>query len=248
MSNPETLSIGEVAEYFGWTPRFVERLAVGGKLPGSEVGGQWRFRRADLVDWLDQKIQTLDAARVAELEHKLEAELESSGALGRPHQPGVLASRLSEAGIALHVQADSASVLLKELVDLAGRTGNLRDRELLHASLIEREALCSTALPDGVAICHPRHPVPAALRDALLCFARTEKPIAFGAENGEPTQLFFLLCSLDDRAHLHGLARLVRVLKGPTLAALRRATDAGEVISILRRRELEIEPSPTSHA
>ncbi|MGH8016800.1 MAG: PTS sugar transporter subunit IIA [Opitutaceae bacterium] len=110
MSSSEYLALGDLAVHFGWTPRFVERLATGGKLPGVEVN-------------------------------------------------------------------------------------------------VERETLCSTALPGGVAICHPRRPVPHIVRKTLLAVLRTGQPVPFGAEDGESTRLFFLIAAKDDRAHLHALAR-----------------------------------------
>ncbi len=30
-------------------------MAQGGELPGFKVRGQWRFRRADLLDWIDHQ-------------------------------------------------------------------------------------------------------------------------------------------------------------------------------------------------
>ncbi len=236
----EELNLGELAASLAWTPRFVERLAVGGKLPGTEVRGEWRFRRDELVDWLDQKLQTLDTPRVAELEHKLERELEEEGELRRPH-PDVLTSKLHPSGIELNLRADRKAAVLRELVDVARRTELVLDEKHLHASIVEREALCSTALPGGVAVVHPRRPLPSAARNSFLCFGRTAQPIPFGADDGAPTQLFFLLVTIHDRTHLHALARLIRVLRGETLNALRQAPDAESVLTLLRRRETEID-------
>jgi nitrogen PTS system EIIA component len=235
MPAPEFLTLGEVASYLGWTPRFVERLAAGGSLPGTEIQGQWRFRREDLVDWLDRKIQTLDTARVADLEQKLEAELQA--AARNIH----LADRLKGDVIGLDIRVAGRTGVLKELVALAQNTGLVLDSANLHASLLERETLCSTALPGGFAICHPRRPVPHLVRRTLLSLLRTDQPIAFGAEGDEQTRLFFLIAAIDDRAHLYALARLVRVLRGPTLGALLRAASPDEVTSIVRQREVEID-------
>ncbi len=237
MSSSEYLTLGDVAVHLGWTPRFVERLATGGKLPGVEVNGQWRFRREELIDWLDQKMQTLDVEAVAGLEQKFEAELQAASRHVR------VADRLHPEAIGLDVHAAGKPEVLKELVRLAENTGLLIDGPQLHASLLERETLCSTALPGGVAICHPRRPVPHIARKTLLAVLRAGQPVPFGAEDGEPTRLFFLIAATDDRAHLHALARLVRVLRGPTLDALTRAADAGEVASIIRNREIEIDAS-----
>ena len=65
MPSTDYLSLGEVAAYLGWTHRFVEHLAAGEKLPGIEIDGEWRFRRDELIDWLNQKISSLDSAEVA---------------------------------------------------------------------------------------------------------------------------------------------------------------------------------------
>ncbi|MBE2213910.1 MAG: PTS sugar transporter subunit IIA [Opitutaceae bacterium] len=240
MSTPEFLTLGDVAATLGWTTRFVERLAAVGQLPGVEVNGQWQFRREDLVDWLDRKIQTLDTKQVADLEQKLEGELQAASR--NIH----IADRLKPEFVGLDVRAAGRIDVLKELVGLAERTGLVLDSTHLHASLVEREALASTALPGGFAICHPRRPAPHLLRRTLLSVLRTEQPIPFGAEDGKPTRLFFLIAAIDDRAHLYALARLTRVVRGATLDALLSAPSADAIIDIIRRREAEIDAAPAA--
>lgn len=233
------LTIGEVASYLGWSTRFVDGLVRGEKLPGLEINGEWRFRREELVDWLNRKIQTLDTVRVSELENKLEGDLLADGVF-KTVRPDRLSSRLPETGIALDIQVESKPELLKALVKLANQTGNLLDSDHLHASLVDRESLCSTALPGGLAICHPRRPLPFAIKDYLLCFLRTAKPIAFGAEDGESTSIFFLLGAPDDQAHLHGLARLARILNPETIRELKEVRSSQEVLDLINQREREI--------
>lgn len=235
MNSSEFLTLGEVAANLGWTTRFVERLAATDQLPGVQVNGQWQFRREELVDWLDRKVQTLEPERVAELEHKLESELQDAS------RPIHLAGRLPAEAIALDVRVAGKTDVLKELVVLAENSGWLIDRALLHASLLEREALFSTALPGGVALCHPRRPMSHILKQTFLGFLRTEQPVAFGAEDGSATQLFFLIAAKDDRAHLYALARLTRVLRGSTLEMLRLARTAADVITVISQREAEID-------
>lgn len=235
MNPTEFLTLGEVAANFGWTPRFVERLVSLGAIPGKEINGHWHFRREDLVDWLDRKIQTLDSKQVADLELKLEGELQAASR--NIH----IADRLNPASIELNSPAEGKPAVLKELVRLAERTGLLLDGLALHASLVERESILSTALPGGLAICHPRRPIPQALQRTLITLLRTAKPIPFGDESGEKTQLFFLIAAIDDQAHLYALARLTRVLRSDTLDALFDAATVEEVIDIIRKREAEID-------
>lgn len=244
MSTPEFLSLGDVAATFGWTTRFVERLAAGDQLPGIQVNGQWQFRREDLIEWLDRKVQTLDTARVADLEQKLEAELEASSR--NIH----IADRLKPEWVDLDVKATGRPDVLKQLVNLAEKTGLVIDAPQLHASLVGREALWSTALPGGFALCHPRRPSPHLIRRTLLAVLRTAQSVNFGAQDGQPTRLFFLIAAIDDRAHLYALARLTRILRGPTLNELLNAPTAEDFISIIRNREVAVDEtvSPVEQA
>lgn len=234
------LTIGQLAAYLGWSTRFIESLVRGERLPGLEIDGQWRFRRDDVVDWLEQKIQTLDTAHVTELETKLESSLVADGVFRNPHRIDRLASRLPQKGIALDVPLSTKADVLRALVDLAESTGLLFDKEYLLAALVDRESLCSTALPGGVALCHPRRPIPLAIERQFLCFLRTSAPVDFGAEDGEGTSLFFLLCTPDDRSHLHGIARLARILHGGAIETLSKATNSEEVVTAFADAEAKI--------
>lgn len=240
IAQQEYISIGQLAAYLGWSARFIEGLVRGEHLPGLEIEGQWRFRRDDVVDWLEQKIQTLDTARISELEAKMESSLLADGTF-RTHRSDRLTSRLPLKGVALDVKAANKAELLRSLTTVAEATGLLFDREHLLASLVDREALCSTAMPGGVALCHPRRPIPSIIERQFLCLVRTTAPVDFGAEDGEGTSLFFLLCTPDDRSHLHGLARLARILQGDTPALLKSAASTEDVLTILADAESKIQ-------
>ena len=47
------LTAKEAAEYLKLAERTLVRLAHEGKIPGVKIGGQWRFRRALLDEYLD---------------------------------------------------------------------------------------------------------------------------------------------------------------------------------------------------
>jgi len=59
----EILTLKEVAEYLKLAEKTAYRLAAEGKLPGFKVGGSWRFKREDVLSWIegqkiDQKINS----------------------------------------------------------------------------------------------------------------------------------------------------------------------------------------------
>lgn len=235
MAENKNMTLGEVAAFLGWTPRFVERLAVGGRMPGREIDGRWIFERRDLIDWLDQKLQTLDSAEVGALEQALARDLSRETAPAPT--TGLIAARLHEDAIDLELPATDREGVLRGLVALATATDHVTESAELLESIRERELLCSTALPGGVAIVHPRRPSPRWSRRPLLALARTTAPVDFGAVDDQPTRLFFLLLSHGERAHLHVLARLIRVLRGARLPALHGAPNPASVLEIIRRAE-----------
>ena len=52
----DILTVKEVAEYLKVNERTVYRLALSGKLPAFRVGSSWRFRAAELKEWIEMQI------------------------------------------------------------------------------------------------------------------------------------------------------------------------------------------------
>jgi len=51
----EILTLKEVAEYLKLAEKTTYRLAAEGKLPGFKVGGSWRFKHRDIVQWIEEQ-------------------------------------------------------------------------------------------------------------------------------------------------------------------------------------------------
>jgi excisionase family DNA binding protein len=51
----EILTLDEVAAYLKAGKRTVYRLAADKKIPAFKLGGTWRFRKADLEQWIAQQ-------------------------------------------------------------------------------------------------------------------------------------------------------------------------------------------------
>ncbi len=140
-------------------------------------------------------------------------------------------------GIETALPANTKASVLRELVGLAERTGLLYDPEGLLEALKQREEMCSTALPNGVAIPHPRQPMPYVSAEPLICTARSTRGIPFGSSYGGLTSLFFLICGHDDRHHLRVLARLMRILDPETIAQLMETEPRDEFLQVLIDKE-----------
>jgi len=49
------LTTEEVLDWLKVNPRTIYRLIKTGELPAIRIGRQWRFRRADLDEWIDRQ-------------------------------------------------------------------------------------------------------------------------------------------------------------------------------------------------
>ena len=128
--------------------------------------------------------------------------------------------------------------VLRDMVGLAMATGLLYDDAAFLRELEEREDVASTAIGGGAAFLHARYHDPYICSDSFVVFGKTVQQIFFGAQDGEQTDLFFLICCTDDTLHLHTLARLCMMAHGSLmLADLRAATTAEEMYEILRNAE-----------
>ena len=51
----EIMTLKDVAVYLKLAEKTAYRLAAEGKLPGFKVGGSWRFKREDILIWIEEK-------------------------------------------------------------------------------------------------------------------------------------------------------------------------------------------------
>ena len=98
------------------------------------------------------------------------------------------------------------------------------DAERLLEVLMEREALQSTGIGEGVAIPHGKLP---GLHRLIASFARSRSGVDFESIDGQPTQLFFLLVVPEHSGgqHLKALARISRFFRD---ASFRQGLSDGE--------------------
>lgn len=229
----QNMTLEEFARHVGMDARDVKKLAERGKLPAQKVAGVWRFNRARVTEWLQQEMLTseIDEPRLRAIE-KAMADADRAEDLAC-----LVTSLMRTDGIDLQLPARTKSSVLLELVQLADRTGLLWDQPGFLRALQERESLCSTALPNGIALPHPRQPMPYVSSEPFICLARLGRGIGFGSPYGGLTDVFILICCHDDRSHLHVLARLMRILDDPTLRQVRELDNAEGVLAVLVERE-----------
>ena len=104
------------------------------------------------------------------------------------------------------------------------------DRPVLHQLFLSREAAGSTAVGEGIAIPHPRHPVIMPTDRPTLTLFFLDSPIDFGARDGQPVHTLFVLISPTIRAHLRMLARIACALRDEQFRAVLKRRGSNEEI------------------
>jgi nitrogen PTS system EIIA component len=233
----EDFDLEGLAAYLHLDPALVARLVERGNLPGRRVSGQWRFSRPEITFWLERRIGASDDdAELAQVEDAMQR-----GGDPRTEDLQPVSELLPIEAIAVPLLARTRISVISSMVELAGSTGWLWDVARMEEAVRAREDLFPTALENGVAMMHPRRPLPSIVGQPFIAFGRTERGLPFGAAGGGLTDLFFLLCSVNDRGHLHTLARLSRLIgDADFLAELRAASDARAAHDVIKAREVSV--------
>jgi excisionase family DNA binding protein len=235
---PRTLTIDELADYLHVDRRHVERLIQEGDIPRAMRGGRMLFQRDEIDAWASLKLLRLPD-RSLDWYHK------KTMRGTRPLLPNaaLIPMLLQPSRIDLSLVAKTKASVVRAMVGLAEMTGRVFDARELGASIEAREALCSTALPGGLALLHARQQEQFRFEESFVVLGRSIQAIQFGAPDGRATRLFFLICCQDERIHLHTLARLCLIaMKTSIVSDLLTAPDAETAYAGLVAAELSVLP------
>ncbi len=229
----EDFDIDSLAAFLHLMPPQVLRMAERGRLPGRKVAGAWRFSRPEIHHWLEDRIGVSDEEELIEVEDVLDRDDPAQ------EQPPSIAKLIPEGGMAVPLKARTQPKVITAMTNLAMETGMLWDPAKMAEAVRARENLHPTALDNGVAMLHPRRPLPGILAEAVIALGRTHQGIPFGG--GCLSDIFFLICSTNDREHLRILARLSRLVgDAEFISALRDSEDVRDMRAAIVQFESEL--------
>lgn len=107
---------------------------------------------------------------------------------------------INERLIRLNLSAQDKDGVLSELVDVLDQEGRLHDKQQFLADIYAREELGNTGFEDGVAIPHAKS---RAVKAPAVVIGISRNGIEYGAEDGLPSRLFFMIASPDGGANHH---------------------------------------------
>jgi nitrogen PTS system EIIA component len=218
------LTVRDAASILTVSEKTIYRWIKHNKLPTYRVNEQYRFNRAELLEWA--------TAQKINVSPEIFGETDSKNATVPSLEEALLAG-----GIFYRIGGSDRTSVLQSVVEVM-RLPDEVNRQFLLQVLLARESLGSTGIGDGIAIPHVRNPIVMHIErpSVTLCFL--EKPIDFVALDGKPVTTLFTLVSPTVRAHLNLLSRISFALRNPVFrAVLTRQGAREEILQAVREGE-----------
>ena len=148
----------------------------------------------------------------------------------------------------LDLQATTKGAAIDEMINSLVDNGVVTDFDVFKAGIMAREAQTSTGLGDGIAMPHSKN---AAVKEATVLFAKSNKGVDYESLDGQPTDLFFMIAAPEgaNDTHLAALAELSKYLMQDGFAdRLRKVTSPDEVIAAFNTGEEEAQAEEAKKA
>ena len=148
----------------------------------------------------------------------------------------------------LDLQATTKEAVIDEMINSLVDNGVVTDFDVFKAGIMAREAQTSTGLGDGIAMPHSKN---AAVKEATVLFAKSNRGVDYESLDGQPTDLFFMIAAPEgaNDTHLAALAELSKYLMQDGFAdRLRKVTSPDEVIAAFDTGEEEAQAEEAKKA
>ena len=148
----------------------------------------------------------------------------------------------------LDLQATTKEAAIDEMINSLVDNGVVTDFDVFKAGIMAREAQTSTGLGDGIAMPHSKN---AAVKEATVLFAKSNKGVDYESLDGQPTDLFFMIAAPEgaNDTHLAALAELSKYLMQDGFAdRLRKVASPDEVIVAFNTGEEEAQAEEAKKA
>jgi PTS system nitrogen regulatory IIA component len=213
------LTLREAASYLKLPEATVRRWVTTRGLPAHRVNERLLCNAIELWEWALEHGVPVSASL---LEH----------ARAKPDEIPPLAVLLREGGVHRDVGGTSKPEVLREVVRVLPLPDEV-DRDFLATVLEAREEMGSTGIGHGIAIPHVRNPILLHVARPFVSLCLLRHPVDFGALDGKPVSILFVVVSPNIPAHLKILAKLGFVLRDAELRRL--LSEAAPTQSLLDR-------------
>lgn len=131
----DIITIEEVAKYLRVSDRTVYDWAQKGEIPAGKIGTVWRFKKSDIINWVNERLSSNDAKQKNEK---------------------IKIKNILSPNRVVFIQNTSKRDALTELSSHLATAPQIKRADELTAEILKREDLMSTAIGRGIAMPHVR--------------------------------------------------------------------------------------------
>lgn len=224
------LTVREVSKLLNVSEGTIYRWIQQGVIPAYRIFDQYRFNRAELLEWAQSRKIKVSPDIFQDSESK---------SVALPH----LWEALAAGGIYYSIEGSDKEAVLRSVIKTLRFPGEI-DRKFLLQVLLAREELGSTGIGEGIALPHVRNPIILNVSYSMIALCFLEKPVDFGAYDQQPVHCLFTIISSTVREHLHLLSKLAFCLKDQTFKQMiLRHASSEEILNELKRVESNLKPA-----
>lgn len=154
---------------------------------------------------------------------------------------------INENLIKLELQATSKQEVFEELIEVLHQQGRISNKADFLADIQKREAEGNTGFEDGIAIPHAKS---AAVIEPAVVIGIHKAGIEYGADDGQPSKLFFMIASPDggDNHHIEVLAELSsKLIEDGFVESFINATSPAQALELLLQKPQAEETLPLAN-
>lgn len=234
------LNIKDVSDLLNELETTVQNWLIEGKIPAYRINqnntnpfdfDQYRFSRCEIEDWVMNQKNGTNQPGALSFMGSSKSHVEEGNI--PPHISGgnkqfSLFRAIYKGGVLHNVPGNTKSEVIRHAMKMIAADLDL-DEEVISDLLLDREALQSTALNNGIAIPHTRDFLLDAHLD-MVSVVFPEKPIPYDALDGKPVNTLFFLFASNDKRHLHLLAKIAHLSSQKATLTLLNTKPSKEVL------------------
>jgi nitrogen PTS system EIIA component len=162
------------------------------KMPSYKIKNQYYFNKAEVNEWILQN-------KIAVSEKILD--------LALTNRPVSLIDLIKKGDVHYSIEGTTVHEVIDNVVDTIP-IPNSADKDTVRASLLQREEMMTTAVGKGIALPHPRNPIISDIDDESVSICFLKNPVDYGALDGEPVRVLFIIISSNAKRHLEILSKI----------------------------------------
>ncbi len=194
MKDYDLLSIEEVAKLVKVSERTIYDWAKKGEIPAGKFGTTWRFKKTEILKWIDQKLNSSSTKEVF------------------ANFPVPIKAVLSQDRV-VFLNKNLKEDVLAELVNVLATAPQVHSKEELLKQIYKREELMSTGIGLGIAVPHVRIN---SIDDIVMAVGICKKPILdYESLDQQPVSIICMIAAHTDQhaKHIKLLSSIAKSLR-----------------------------------